>query len=237
MSRLPLFLILTLCAGRVLADDRGIVTHQMQELADAVAPGEAAVWDKYLDPDVIYAEEDGSYKGKAETLKEITPLPKGLGGTIKIELLSYHEQDGVAVALFRQIETEQYFGQTIHANYLTSTTWKKGVGGWKLIAEQVLAEKIDPPSITLAANRLAEYEGTYQLKDSKPVFTLKVAQGQLIGTRDSQMPATWYAEAADVFFVVGDPRIRKIFQRNKSGKIVGFIERREMWDLVWLKTS
>ena len=45
----------------------------------------------------------------------------------------------------------------------------------------------------------------------------------------------WNAEAPDVFFVKGDPRIRKIFQRDASGKITGFVERRESWDIAWIR--
>ena len=77
--------VLALSATPAFADDRGSITTQMQEMADALVPGDAAVWDKYLDANVIYAEEDDTYKGKAEAIKELQPLPKGLGGTIKIE--------------------------------------------------------------------------------------------------------------------------------------------------------
>jgi ketosteroid isomerase-like protein len=209
----------------------------MQAMSDAIASGDIAVWDKYLDPNVIFAEEDDTFKGKAEMLKEIKPLPKGLSGTIRVELLSYHEEDGIVVALFRQNETEHYYGQTIYAKYLTSTTWKKRPAGWKLIASQVLAEKIDPPAITLPARQLAQYVGKYQLKDSASNYSLQLVNGQLIGTRDARKPATWNAEASDVFFLSGDPRIRKIFQRDASGKITAFIERRESWDVIWLKTA
>jgi hypothetical protein len=61
--------------------------------------------------------------------------------------------------------------------------------------------------------------------------------GQLVGTRDTRKPATWNAEALDVFFIQGDPRIRKIFQRDAAGKIAGFVERRESWDIVWTKIA
>jgi ketosteroid isomerase-like protein len=209
----------------------------MQEMADALVPGDAAVWDKYLDAAVIYAEEDDSYKGKAEMLKELKPLPKGLGGTIKIELLSYHEEGDVAVGLFRQNEIEHYFGQTLYAKYLTNTTWRKRADGWKMIAGQVLAERTDPPAIKLPPNQLAQYVGTYRLKDSEPSFTLEPANGQLIGTRSGHKPAQWNAEAPDLFFVAGDPRIRKIFQRDAAGKVTGFVERRESWDIVWVRVG
>lgn len=225
----------TLLASPALGDHRTLISQQMQELADAVAPGNAAVWDKYLDATAIYAEEDDSWKGKAGMLKEIKPLPKGLGGTIRIDLLSFHEDGNVAVALFRQNETERYFGQTIHARYLTNTTWKKRADGWKLIAAQVLAEKTDPPAIALPAGQLAQYAGTYRLKDSEPTCTLALQDGKLIGVRNGRKPVAWDAEAPDVFFVKGDSRIRKIFQRDASGKITGFVERRESWDIDWIR--
>jgi len=106
-----------------------------------------------------------------------------------------------------------------------------------MIGAQVLAEKTDPPAIVLPASQLAQYVGTYQLKDSKAIYTLTLAHGVLIGTRDARKPGTWNAEASDVFFISGDPRIRKIFQRDAQGKIIGFIERRESWDIVWLKSA
>ena len=235
MRALALAAFAVLLSSPALADDHVLITTQMQEMSDAIASGDVAVWDKYIDANVIYAEEDDSYKGKANLLKEIVPLPKGLSGEIKIDLLSYYEDGDTAVALFRQNETEHYFGQTIFAKYLTNTTWKKRADGWKLIAGQVLAEKTDPPAIALPPGELAQYVGTYKLKDSASIYRLTLENGILIGTRDSRKPATWNAEASDVFFIKGDPRIRKIFQHDASGKITGFVERRESWDVVWIK--
>lgn len=226
----------SLC-GTALADGRALISQQMQELSDAIAAGHADVWDKYLDEDVIYAEEDDSYKGKAEMLKEIVPLPKGLGGTIRIELLSYHEDGDVAVALFRQVETEHYFAQTLHANYLTNTTWRKRGDNWKMIAAQVLAEKTDPPAISLPAEQLAQYAGTYRLKGTDKTYVIAPANDALTATRTGRKPTIWNAEARDVFFTVGDPRIRNIFQRDANARVTGFVERRESWDIVWEKMS
>jgi hypothetical protein len=204
---------------------------------DAIATGDVAVWDEYLDADVIYAEEDDTYKEKVDARKEIIPLPKGLSGTIHIVLLSYHEDGNVAVGLFRQQETEHYFGQTIYANYLTSTTWIKRANGWRLLAEQVLAEKTDPPSINLPRAHLGQYAGTYKLKDSDATYTLSVLDGKLAATRSGHKPTIWNAEASDVFFTKGDPRIRNVFERDNIGEVNGFVERREMWDIIWVKIS
>jgi len=229
--------ILAALTTPALADDRALLTQYEQQLSDAITNGAPAVWDKLLDSDVIYAEEDDSYKGKDGMIKEVRPLPKGLGGEIKVQLLSYHEDGDTAVALFRQHEIERYYGQTIQASYLLSTVWKKRADGWKQIEGQVLAEKIDPPSIALSASDLRKFAGSYRLKDSEPTYTLALTDGKLMGGRTGKTPSEWNAETPDVFFIKGDPRIRKIFQYDAKGKVIGFIERRESWDIVWNKVN
>ena len=229
--------ILTALTVPALADNRAQITQYEQELSDAITNGAPAVWEKYLDPNVIYAEEDDSYKGKDGMIREIRPLPPGLGGGIKVELLSYHEDGDTAVALFRQHEIERYYGQTIHASYLLSTVWKKRADGWRQIAGQVLAEKTDAPSIALPVSDLQKFAGIYKLKDSEPTYTITLTDGKLMGGRTGKAPSEWYAETRDVFFIKGDPRIRKIFQYDATGRVTGFIERRESWDIVWNKTG
>jgi ketosteroid isomerase-like protein len=224
-------------AAPAFADDRVLITRYEQQLSDAITSGTPAVWDKFLDPHVIYAEEDDSYKGKDGMLKEVRPLPRGLGGEIKVELLSYHEDVDTAVALFRQHEIERYYGQTIHASYLLSTVWKKRADGWRQIEGQVLAEKTDPPSIDLPISDLHKFAGTYQLKDSEPTYTITLTDGKLMGGRTGKGTSKWEAETRDVFFIKGDPRIRKIFQYDATGRVTGFIERRESWDIVWNKVN
>jgi hypothetical protein len=42
-------------------------------------------------------------------------------------------------------------------------------------------------------------------------------------------------ELADCLFVPGQTRLRKIFQRDAQGRITGFVERRESWDVQWTR--
>jgi len=38
-----------------------------------------------------------------------------------------------------------------------------------------------------------------------------------------------------MLFVPGKPRYRKVFQRDSQGRVTGFAERREAWDLDWTR--
>src|SRR6187549_3762729 len=71
---------------------------QTQALLDAVASGDTKVWDRYLDPAIIYLAEDGTRKGKADLLKEIQPLPRGVTGAITIGAFEVRVHGAVAIA-------------------------------------------------------------------------------------------------------------------------------------------
>jgi hypothetical protein len=49
--------------------------------------------------------------------------------------------------------------------------------------------------------------------------------------------AALFQKSADVFFVLGKPRDRKIFRRDEHHKIADFIDRREGEDLVYRRTA
>ena len=65
------------------------------------------------------------------------------------------------------------------------------------------------------------------------VYVIKWDGQQLVGGRKGGSMKPLEVEVRDVLFVPGQPRIRKIFQRDGKGKITGFVDRRESWDLVW----
>lgn len=60
---------------------------------------------------------------------------------------------------------------------------------------------------------------------------------QLTGAREGRPAKPIEVEVQDVFFIPGQPRTRKIFQRDHSGNITGFVERREGEDSVWRKAG
>src|ERR1044072_9585299 len=60
------------------------LVRRTQELFDAVVPGNKEPWQKYFADDCIFADEKGRNFNKTQLVADITPLPKGYQGTIKI---------------------------------------------------------------------------------------------------------------------------------------------------------
>jgi Domain of unknown function (DUF4440) len=61
------------------------LVRRTQELFDAIVPGNQAPWKKYFADDCIFADEKGRILDKPKLIADITPMPAGYSGTIKIE--------------------------------------------------------------------------------------------------------------------------------------------------------
>jgi hypothetical protein len=169
---------------------------------------------------------------KAEMLAGIKPLPEGVSGIIKVTRYQAVVHGDTAVATHVDDEHENYHGHELHCQYLTTDTWMKTKAGWRLVGAQVLALRTDPPAVALSAALSSEYCGRYALT---PEITYEIRCGgsSLEGQQLGRKPEELRAEAPDVLFSPGKTRYRKIFQRGPDGRITGFAERREAWDLVW----
>ena len=120
-------------------DARAVLAQQTQAMLDAITAGDPAVWDRYLDPQVLYVSEAGELEGKAQLLAELKPLPAGISGRIAIGKLEVRQHGDVAIVFHVDEESEDYYGHALHAQYLSVATWRLGRDGWKMIATQVYA--------------------------------------------------------------------------------------------------
>ncbi len=213
-------------------DARATLLRQTQELYDAVTAGDSTAWSRYLDPHVLFVDEEGNVSRKADLVAGVQPLPKGITGKLVVQDFQSRQYGDVAVTTQVVDESETYFGQPIHCRYLTTATWMSGPEGWRMIASHTQALRSDPPAVRLDARRLVEYAGRYELTPEIH-YTIRVEGDSLVGQREGRGGETLHAEVADDFFVSGRPRFRKVFQRAKDGTIVGFVERREQWDVLW----
>src|SRR6266404_3015937 len=64
---------------------RDELVRRTQELYDAVVPGNQAPWKKYFADDCIFSDEKGRTLDKAKLIADITPMPAGYSGSLKID--------------------------------------------------------------------------------------------------------------------------------------------------------
>ena len=203
-----------------------------QELLDAIAPGRADVWRTLLHERMIHVDEGGVVRNKSQLLAELQPLPAGLEGRLRVASFEVQIHGDVAVATHEDHEDLTYFGQHLESRFRTLDTWQRTSEGWRLIASQILAVPEDPPAVRLDARQLCAYEGVYTLT-AGVTATVRCGKGALSVERTGRPAAVYRPETADVFFAPGQPRTRRIFQRDSSGAVTGFVDRREGHDIVW----
>ena len=229
-------LVLRLLAAAPAESVPALLQRQSQELADALGAGSAAVWERYLDPDVRYVDETGEIQRKKELVDDVRPFPPGISGSIRILDYEAAVHGDTAFATYVNDENEDYHGARLHCQYRTTETWVKRPEGWRLIGAQVLAMRTDPPAVAISAERRREYAGKYALTPDL-AYEIRADGEALLGQQTGRKPEALQAEAPDVLFVPGKPRYRYVLLRDAQGRITGLAQRREAWDLVWKRVE
>jgi ketosteroid isomerase-like protein len=220
------------CAhARTTEDDASVIRRQSQEFSDASASGDAKTLARYLDDRVIFMNEGGDIATKKDIVDGAQPSPQGTSNTLKQVDLRIEMHGDTAVTSFADLSTVQFHGQTLHAKFLSTEVWHKQAGAWKMISSQTMAAQDDPPAVALPAGALDEYVGHYRV-GSDYDYVIARQGDDLTASANGSKPVVLKAELRDVFFVPGQPRVRRIFQRDEKGHITGFISRREGHDLV-----
>lgn len=203
-----------------------------QALADAIAPGDRAVWIAATDPALLFVNENNEVLTRDQLMKALEPLPKGLNGSIKVSDFQLERHGDTAVTTYIANETLDYHGQLLKTKFRTTDSWRRTGSNWKMISSMTLAVLGDPPAIKLTEAALLDYAGRYELTPDIH-YSVRAEAGRLYGLRDGGKEVELYAEAPDLFFVAGSPRSRKLFYRDSAGHVVGFGDRREGQDIKW----
>src|ERR1700728_2262841 len=129
-------LVAALCGGAILAGGAAlrrvaaenppsvtdVLRRQTQEMSDAVALGDVAVWERYVDAGAVYTTEDGTVQNRAQMLG-FKPLPAGVSGTIRVVDFQATVHGTTAMTTYVQDEDETYHGHLLHCQYRVTETW------------------------------------------------------------------------------------------------------------------
>src|SRR5256884_4382840 len=163
MKLLAIFLVLS-CGSNVVSPaerDAAITENELvrrtQELYDAVVPGNQVPWKKYFANDCIFADEKGRTMDKTKLVADITPMPAGYSGAIKIEQVQSRIYDNVAILSYDANETETIFDQNVSARYHVNDTWLRREGELAIIAIQAHRYYEDPAVRKAASKKIPDY--------------------------------------------------------------------------------
>jgi hypothetical protein len=229
-------LFAALAPSALRADDaisQDELVSRTQDLFDAVVPGNQEPWKRYFADDCLFADEKGRQFNKTQLIADITPLPKGYSGTIKVVKPISRILGDTAVLSYDLDETEVVFGQKLSARYHVTDTWLRRNGTWQIIASQAMRYYEDPAVGAIDPHKIQQVSGTYILGDqTRQVFA---ENGNLFVERNGKREQL-YPETPDIFFRKGVEG-RVLFQSGADGKVTGLIDRRNNEDIVWAKTK
>jgi len=209
------------------------LVRRTQELFDAVAIGNQKPWKEYLAEDAMYFDEKGRAMDKAALVADVTPLPTGYSGTIKLVSAKSRILGQTAILSYDLDETETVYGQNMTARYHGTDTWILRNGQWQIVAGQALRYYEDPAPGKVDANKLGDYVGTYQLAPGI-TRTVTVEANELYSQRTGRKRESLTPEAADIFFRPGVEG-RFVFRRGEDGRVDALIDRRNNEDVIWKK--
>lgn len=210
------------------------LVRRTQELYDAIVSGNQAPWKKYFADDCIFSDEKGRTFDKAKLIADITPLPAGYSGTIKIDNVQSRIIGDTAILSYDANETETIFGQNLMARYHITDTWQRRSGEWKIVASQAHRYYEDPAIGKSDPKKFADFIGTYELA---PGQTRSVtAEGDKLFVERKGKKEELLPETSNLFFRKGvEGRI--LFRYDGNENVDGLIDRRNNEDVVWRKTK
>ena len=208
------------------------LVRRTQELFDAVTAGNPEPWRKYYAEDCLFADEKGRQLDKSKLVADITPLPKGYEGAIKIVRPMSRIVNDTAILSYDVDETETIFGQHLTARYHATDTWLRRNGTWQIVASQAMRYYEDPAVGQTDLARFPDFSGTYELAEgqTRRVF----AEGHSLFIERKGKREQLFPESGDLFFRKGvEGRI--LFCNGPAGKVNALIDRRNNEDVVWKK--
>lgn len=226
---------LTGCRSRHQPVTQEELVRRTQSMMDGVAGGHKHPWQENIAEGVIYFDEKGRLHDKTSLVNDVSPLPTGYSGTIKVVHPKSHIEDDIAILSYDMDESETIFGQDLKARYHATDTWMFRNGKWQIAAGQVLRYYEDPAMGLVDAKKFPDYVGTYELAPGV-TRTVSVDDGKLYSQRGERPKEELLPETGDLYFRKGvEGRI--LFRRGENGRVEALVDRRNNEDVIWNRTT
>lgn len=204
-------------------------------LMQALTVGDRSVWERYLAPDFLLLDRDGSTQTRQAVLADIKPLPSGYTLAFGIKDIRVVDLGNSLMVVFLVEETETVFGQLLKVSYRNALTFSKEPQRWQLKVFQYVEIPKDAEPTPISADILQKYVGEYSAGGGLK-YVVRTRDNRLFLERPAGGEVELLPESESVFYSKAS-EFRKIFIRNSEGLVVELIDRRKGSDLRFRKTS
>lgn len=214
-------------------DVSALLLRKTQAFSDAGPVGDGKAMAAMADDRLIFFNENGDRATKEDLASITASPPNGVTTRMSVGDWDCRVHGDVAVTSF--IDSQQRtdaLGHVTHARFRSVETWLRQGGDWRMIGSETVALVDDPPAIAIAPVMLDQYVGAYQAASGQR-FDIARNGDDLTAATGNQPPVVQKAEAPDIFFTPGAARAIRIFQRDPSGKVTGFINHRAGQDVMF----
>lgn len=197
-------------------------------LLRAVHRGDPDTWERLTTSDFMYVEE-GVVTRREQFLSELED-----DGATPLIIRNYEVKIiGDTAQVFHRDDVPQRPGSfdEIPSHLLMTETWQRIHGEWKLRVVHADRIRVNPKPVSLSSSQIDELAGTYRSSDK--TYIIRRLGNRVLGGQYGQTLTELMAETRDVLFQHDDVYLRRVFQRSESGKVTGFIDRRETDGRLW----
>jgi hypothetical protein len=208
-----------------------------QNLMDAIAPGDKAVWESVMDDTCLLTSEEGQVSSKADFLRKLKPLPPGLAGGITVRDLTVQPFASFAIVRYGADEWEDVFGQRLQTTYRMTDTFRRDGTAWKLVASHTSVVTADPPAQSVDKSHWRDLVGDYQLLPDGWVFHVELRNDVLYGGRSPGSLRPLVPVTPSAFVLEGSLGELLFDTGGVNGRASRIVELRKFEPLVWTRVT
>jgi ketosteroid isomerase-like protein len=206
-----------------------------QSLMDAIAPGDRAVWERVMDASCVVTSEEGEALPRDRFLAELRPLPEGLRGRIVVRDVTVQEYPAFAIVRYLADESESVFGQSLTVGYRVTSSYRRDVAGWKLLASHLSVVTRDPPAQEVSKADWPGLAGSYRLLPNGWTLRVELRDGELVAGRGSATLRALIPLAPHSFVLAGSLGEWHFVVEN--GRALRVVNLRKFAPLVWTRVE
>lgn len=210
------------------------IINLSQKRFRAFAAGDRGVLQDMVADDAIFMYSDGRVLNKPQMLEQVAKFPGKY--EFHYEDVQFRSFQDSAMLCFRLLYNDSTALDSEPIQYLETDVFALRRGRWLLVGVHGTAVPYpNSHEVALSPSQLQDYVGIYQAGDQH--YEITSEGDQLFGQRSGFPKAKWHAESENVFFVDGDPAGRKIFVRDKKGRVNEMIRIGPEHYAIWHRSS